>query len=216
MQKQSVNAETRKEFGKNANNRLRSKGYIPAVMYSHGKTENLQILQKDLFKVFKGHISESVLFDVNIVDNQSNPRHQVFVKDYQINPITDEIIHLDLFKITEGEKIHTRVAVELTGTSKGVRQGGILEFVERELEIECLPAEIPEKITIDVTNLEIGDSIHIKDIPVSGSLKFLGDQERVVITVLVPHKAEEPKPAEEAAASPEAQAQAAEETKKEE
>lgn len=198
MQKQTVNAETRKEFGKNANNRLRRKGYIPAVMYSHGKTENLQILQKDLFKVFKGHISESVLFDVNIVDNQSYPRHQVFVKDYQINPITDEVIHLDLFKVTAGEKIHTNVAVELTGTAKGVRQGGILEFVERELEIECLPAEIPEKIALDVTNLEIGDSIHIKDIPVSGSLKLLGDIERVVVTILAPHKAEEPKPVEAA------------------
>ncbi len=209
-----VNAEIRKEFGKNANNRLRMKGYIPAVMYSHGKTENLQILQKDFFKVFKGHISESVLFDVNIVDNQSNPRHQVFVKDYQINPVTDEVIHLDLFKITEGEKIHTRVAVELTGTAKGVRQGGILEFVERELEIECLPTEIPEKVTLDVTNLEIGDSIHIKDIPVSGSLKFFGDVERVVITILAPHKAEEPKPVE--AVAEEVQPKEAEESKKKE
>lgn len=209
-----VNAEIRKEFGKNANNRLRMRGYIPAVMYSHGKTENLQILQKDFFKVFKGHISESVLFDVNIIDNQSNPRHQVFVKDYQINPVTDEVIHLDLFKITEGEKIHTRVAVELTGTAKGVRQGGILEFVERELEIECLPTEIPEKVTLDVTNLEIGDSIHIKDIPVSGSLKFLGDVERVVITILAPHKAEEPKPVE--AVAGEVQPKEAEEAKKEE
>lgn len=214
MQRQSVNAEIRKEFGKNANNRLRMKGYIPAVMYSHGKTENLQILQKDFFKVFKGHVSESVLFDVNIIDNQSNPRHQVFVKDYQINPVTDEVIHLDLFKITEGEKIHTRVAVELTGTAKGVRQGGILEFVERELEIECLPTEIPEKVTLDVTNLEIGDSIHIKDIPVSGSLKFLGDEERVVITILAPHKAEEPKPVE--AVAEEAQPKPDEESKKEE
>lgn len=214
MQKQSVNAEIRKEFGKNANNRLRMKGYIPAVMYSHGKTENLQILQKDFFKVFKGHVSESVLFDVNIINNQSNPRHQVFVKDYQINPVTDEVIHLDLFKITEGEKIHTRVAVELFGSAKGVRHGGILEFVERELEIECLPAEIPEKITLDVTNLEIGDSIHIKDIPVSGSLKLLDDGERVVITILAPHKVEEPKPVE--AVAEEVQPKTAEESKKEE
>ncbi len=214
MQKQLVNAEIRKEFGKNANNRLRMKGYIPAVMYSHGKTENLQILQKDFFKVFKGHVSESVLFDVNVIDNQSKSKHQVFVKDYQINPVTDEVIHLDLFKITEGEKIHTRVAVEIIGTPKGVRQGGILELVERELEIECLPAEIPEKIALDVTNLEIGDSIHVKDIPSSGSLKFLGDLEKVVVTILAPHKAEEPTPVE--AVVEEAQPKAAEESKKEE
>ncbi len=191
MQKHVLNAEVRNEFGKNASHRLRRRGFIPTVMYSHGKTESLQVAQKDMFKIFKGNISESVLLDLFITNRSDDVNHRVFVKSYQINPITDEIIHLDLFKVTAGEKIHTKVPVEITGTAKGVRLGGILDFIERELEIECLPADIPEKIVLDVTNLEIGNSIHIRDIPVSGSLKFKSDEERVVVTVLAPHKAEE-------------------------
>lgn len=195
MQKHPLNAEMRTEFGKNASHRLRSQGFIPAVMYSHGKSESLRVSQKDFFMLFRGHVSESMLLDLTITNRQDDKSHQVFIKDYQMNPVTDEVTHIDFFKITEGEKLHTKVPVEITGTSKGVRGGGILEFVERELEIECLPVDIPEKITIDVTNLEVGDSIHIKDIPVSGSLRFLSDMDRVVVTVLVPTKAEEVVPA---------------------
>lgn len=195
MQQQFLNAESRKELGKNACYRLRKKGYIPAVLYSHGKSESLKILRNDFFKIFKGHISENVLLNL-IIDNQTNQPCKVFVKDYQVHPVTDEILHLDFYKVTEGEKIHTRVPVEIVGVAKGVKMGGILEFVERELEIECLPSEIPEKIVVDVTNLEIGHSIHIKEIPKVGSVKFLDDENKVVVTVLAPHKHEEVKPVE--------------------
>lgn len=200
MQKHLLNAEMRTEFGKNASHRLRSQGYIPAVMYSHGKSESLKVLQKDFLKIFRGHVSESTLLDITITNRQEDKQHQVFIKEYQMNPVTDEVTHLDLFKITEGEKIHTNVPVVISGTSKGVRGGGILEFVERELEIECLPNEIPEKIIIDVTNLEIGNSIHIGDLPKSGSLRFLADDDRVVVTILVPSKVVEEAPVAEVAA----------------
>lgn len=200
MQKHLLNAEMRTEFGKNASHRLRSQGYIPAVMYSHGKSESLKILQKDFLKIFRGHVSESTLLDITITNRPDDKQHQVFIKEYQMNPVTDVVTHLDLFKITAGEKIHTNVPVVISGTSKGVRGGGILEFVERELEIECLPTEIPEKISIDVTNLEIGDSIHISDLLKEGSLRFLGDDDRVIVTILAPSKVVEEVPTAEVVA----------------
>jgi large subunit ribosomal protein L25 len=215
MQKHLLNVETRTEFGKNASYRLRSQGYIPAVMYSHGKSESLKVLQKDFFRIFRGHVSESMLLDITITNRPDDKQHQVFIKEYQLNPVTDEVTHLDLFKITEGEKIQTNVPVIITGTAKGVRGGGILEFVERELEIECLPSEIPEKIAIDVTNLEIGHSIHISDLPRTGSLRFMGDDARVVVTILAPTKVVEEVPAVEAAAV-EGEAAAGEKKKEEE
>ena len=195
MQKQVLQAEIRSEFGKNASGRLRTRGYVPAIVYSHGKTESIMVTQKDLFKIFRGHLSESVLLDLTIKGKSDNDQHQVFIKDYQINPITDEITHLDFFKVTAGERIQTKVPVEVEGMPKGVRKGGMMEFMERELEIECLPSDIPEKILIDVTKLEIGDSIHISELPSSGSLKYLGDPTRVVVTVLAPTKVAEPEEA---------------------
>ncbi|MBP7584710.1 MAG: 50S ribosomal protein L25 [Spirochaetes bacterium] len=214
MQTHLLNAQVRTKFGKNEAHRLRSQGFIPVVMYSHGKSESLQVSSKDIYMLFRGHVSESMLLNLTITNRNEDREHQVFVKDYQMNPITDELTHIDFFKITEGEKIHTKVPVEITGTAKGVRNGGILEFVERELVIECLPTEIPEKITIDVTNLDIGDSIHIGAIPVSGSLKFLSDNDRVVVTVLVPTKVAEPVAVEGVPAEGEAAAAAPTEEKK--
>ncbi len=191
MQNLSLNVQTRNEKGKNACNRIRSAGFIPAVMYSHGTAQQLQVPSKEFSKMFKGHISESVLINLVFTDKGADNTHQVFIKDYQRDPVTDQIWHLDFYKVTLGEKIHTKVPVEVTGTPKGVRMGGILEIIERELEIECLPREMPEKINVDVTNLNMGESIHIKDLTIGSSIKFLSDPDRVIVTVLTPHKAVE-------------------------
>jgi large subunit ribosomal protein L25 len=186
MSKNSINAELRSERGKNATYRLRQEGYIPAIIYSHGESEAIKIKKNDFFNIFKGQVTESSLIDVTITDKKDDGNHEVFVKDYQVDPVTDELIHVDFFKVTLGEKIHTKVSVEVVGKSKGEKMGGILEVIERELEIECLPREMPEKIEIDVTNIDIGDSIHIEDIETTGSLKFLSDGKRVVVTVIAP------------------------------
>ena len=185
-----LNVELRSEKGKNACHRLRERGYIPAVLCSRDISEVIKVQKKEFFNLFKGHISESVLIDINILDKEGDSSHKVFVKDYQVDVVTDEVLHLDFYKIKMGEKIHTMVPIEIIGTSPGVKMGGILEVVLRELEIECLPMELPENIQIDVTNLQIGDSIHIEDLPTSGSFEFLGAPQRVVVSVLSPKKVE--------------------------
>ncbi len=190
MEAHVLPVETRTQIGKNANHKLRAQGYIPAVLYSHGESQNIMVQKKNFFKIFKGHISENVLIDLEIKDTPGFPV-KAFVKDYQRHPITDEILHLDFFRVTMTEAITTRVPVEVVGTPIGVKQGGILEIIERELEVECLPADLPEKITIDVTNLAIGQSIHVKDVAAPKAVTIVSTPESVILAVLAPHKAAE-------------------------
>ncbi|MDH7552424.1 MAG: 50S ribosomal protein L25/general stress protein Ctc [Spirochaetota bacterium] len=190
MEAHVLPVETRTQIGKNANHKLRAQGYIPAVLYSHGESQTIMVQKKNFFKIFKGHISENVLIDLDIKDSKGSPV-KAFVKDYQRHPITDEILHVDFFRVTMTEAISTKVPVEISGISIGVKQGGILEIIEREIEVECLPADLPEKITIDVTNLSMGQSIHVKDIAAPKGVTILSTPDTVIVAVLAPHKAAE-------------------------
>ncbi|MGL4370613.1 MAG: 50S ribosomal protein L25 [Spirochaetota bacterium] len=197
----NLSAQTRTATGKNENNRLREKGLIPVVMYSHGKSEILQVIKKDFASVFGKHISESVIVDLDI---EGKEKCHIIVKDYQLDPVTDEILHLDFYKITAGEKIKTSVPVEYTGTPAGVRVGGVFEIVERELHVECLPSELPEKISVDVSKLGVDEAVHIKDIVAPASMKFDLEADHVVahVTTVKEEKVEEAAPAEAAPAAP--------------
>jgi len=199
----SLSAQTRTETGKNSNNRLRVAGFIPAVMYSHGTAENIQVNKKDFGSVFGKKISESVIIDLDVT---GKGKSHVFVKDYQIDPVTDEIVHLDFYKITEGEKIRTSVPLIIIGTSAGARLGGIFEVIDRDLHVECLPTELPEKLEIDVTSLQIGEAIQVKDIKGPASLKILLDPEHVVAHVTMAKEEEVKAEATTAAAAPAADA----------
>lgn len=192
-----LKAELRTETGKNSCNRLRVEGYIPAVVYSHGKSDVLKINEKEFSNLFKGHISESVIFDLHI-EGKSEGDLMAFVKDYQADPVTGRILHLDLFRVTKGEKIKTHVHIELVGTPKGLKMGGILEHGERELFVHCAPADLPEKITVDISELELGDSIHVSDIKVSDKIEILTSANSIIAAVEKPRTAEEV-PAEAAA-----------------
>lgn len=207
MEAKSLTIEPRTDLGKNASNRIRSNGFIPAVLYSHGESEVVQIPRKDFFKLFKGRISESVIFDIHSKEKKDDER-MAYVKDYQMDPVSGEILHVDLFRVTKGEKIHTHVPIEFVGTPKGVKLGGILEVDLREIEVECLPKDLPEKIQIDVSSMEVGDSYHVKDVVVAEGVKVMGNLEASVASVHVPkvtaEKVEEAVPAEgEAAAAAE-------------
>jgi large subunit ribosomal protein L25 len=191
MNDRTLNVELRTQFGKNESNRLRAKGFVPAVLYSHGNTETVNVPVKAFTSIFKGHISESVLLDLNIANKPEDAKHQAFVKDYTVDPVTNEIMHIDFYKVTAGEKIRTVVKIEIEGTPKGVKEGGVLEIHERELEIECLPKDLPEHVVINVSDLGINDSIHVSDIKIGESVKFLGSIERAIASVVIPQVKEE-------------------------
>ncbi|MCU0821485.1 MAG: 50S ribosomal protein L25 [Spirochaetes bacterium] len=210
MKELLLNVEPRTEIGKNANSRLRSSGYVPGIMYWPGSSEKIKVLKKDFQGLFHGHISESVLITLNISGSTEAEKPRVFVKDYQVDPVTNDLVHLDLYKVTAGHKIRTMVPIEIKGSPIGAKTGGILEILERVLEIECLPSALPEKVVVDVTNLEVGQSIHIRDLNIGEGVKFLSNPERVIAAVLIPHIAKEETPAEAAAEGEEGAAEGAE------
>ncbi len=211
MQEKSLNVELRTEKGKNANRRLRDSGFIPAVLYSHGESESIKVDKKDFFSLFHGHISESVIFDLNYRDN-ADLKQMAFVKDYHVDPVSGEVLHLDFFKVTLGEKIHTHVPIEITGTPVGLKMGGLLEISEREIEIECLPKNLPGQIVVDVSGLNVGDSIHAKDLDIGEEVTLLTNSDAVIAAV---HMAKVSKVGEEGEGAEEAVAEEGEEASKE-
>lgn len=180
MSAKSLTAIPRDIKGKNNCNRLRNDGFIPAVVYSHGKSEAIKIQEKEFITLFKGHISESVIFDLHISGEQDQ---MAFVKDFQRHPLTGKILHLDLFKVTKTEKIKTHVPVEFLGTPIGLKMGGILKHGEREIMIQCLPGNLPEKISVDISKLEPGDMIHVSDIAHGADIEILTSGNSVVAAV---------------------------------
>ena len=179
-----LTAEPRDLKGKNNNNRLRADGFIPAVMYSHGQSEAIKIKEKDFFNLFKGNISESIIFNIDIAGKNNDD--MAFIKDYQKDPVTGEIVHLDLFKVTKGEKIKTNIPVELVGTPIGIKMGGIFKHGEREIHVQCMPRHLPEKIEVDVTDLKPGDAIVVSDLKLSEDVEILSTPENVIAAVYRP------------------------------
>ncbi len=214
MESKRLTVEPRTDMGKNASRRLRAGGFIPAVLYSHGETEAVQIQEKDFFKLFKGKISESVIFDLHSESKKDFGEKMAYVKDYQRDPVTNQILHLDLFKVTATEKIHTNVPVFFLGTSAGAKMGGILEVEAREVLVECLPRDLPEKIEIDVSKLNIGDAIHARDIDLGEKVRIMLNPEAAIVTVIIPKIAAVEEKVEEAVVAAEGE-EAKEEAKAE-
>jgi large subunit ribosomal protein L25 len=182
-------AKSRETKGKNSNKRLRRDGIIPAIMYSHGAAESIQVLEKDFFKLFKGHVSESVIFDLKV--EGSSDDQMAFVKDYKADPVTDQILHIDFFKVTKGEKINTTVPVELDGSPVGIKLGGILNISDRQIEVECMPKDLPEKIHLDIAYMEVGDIVHAKDLALPEDVELYSNHDAVIVSVDTPRVVEE-------------------------
>ncbi len=182
MEEKVLKAESRTLTGKNNNRRLRNEGLVPAVLYSHGQAEAIQVKQQDLFILFKGRISESVIFNLALAGKEGEGL-MAYVKDYQKDGVTGEYIHLDLYKVTRGEKIKTIVPVELVGTPKGVKLGGILKYGEREVSVICLPRDLPSKFSIDISGLDTGDSIHVKEIEHGDEIEITSNPQNIIAAV---------------------------------
>ena len=193
-----VSAQGRSEKGKNANRRLRAQGLIPGVLYG-AKREAIavSVSPKHIGAILRSASGENTLFDVELEGN----RRKVILKEFQVEPIKGRLLHADFFEVALDKPIEVSVHVEIQGVPVGVKtQGGILDFVTRELAIECLPADIPEKIPVDVSALEIGKHLRVSDLTFSDKLTVLTDPDVVVVHVVSPRLEEEAAPAAEAAA----------------
>jgi large subunit ribosomal protein L25 len=196
-----VTAESRTESGKNANRRLRIKGFIPGVLYG-AKKEALpvSVSPKDIGTVLKSASGENTLFDLEL----KGSRRKVILKEFQREPLKGKLLHVDFYEVALDKRIEVKVHIEILGVPVGVKtQGGILDFVTRELEIECLPTEIPEKISVDVTGLELGKHLRVSDLQIPDNVTVLTEPGVVVVHVVAP-RAEEVVAAVEAVAGADA------------
>lgn len=183
MQEVIIEVQRREQRGKNANRRLRASDLIPAVVYGGGREPMaVQVPKKALLTLFKEGGHENRIFLLKLTGTDQT-RHAM-VRELQIDPATHEVEHLDFQRVMMDQAVRVKVHVELTGTPFGVKnQGGVLDFVTRELEIECLPGAIPQEITVDVGELQVGDHIEAKDLQLPEGVVFVGAPEAVIAAV---------------------------------
>ena len=205
MEELTINATVRKDFGKQKARIIRNKKEVPAVLYSKNHdTLHVSIPAEELKKVLKSGSNE--LIKLRIKNDGESSQKMALIKELQRHMTTDEFLHVDLYEVFENQQIKTKAPVLVTGKAKGLELGGILQVVARELSIKCLPTAIPKHIEIDVTELNIGHTLHVKDIkPISG-VQFTDNPEAPVVHVMIPAKEEVVQPAataEATAAEPE-------------
>lgn len=197
MGKFVVLADRREQFGKNSNRRLRAQGQIPAVMYGHA-TESVEVSvnPKDLDRILHSETGRNTIFALEV----GGEAQDVLIKDYQLDPIKGYLLHADFQVVAMDEQMIFEVPVQVVGTSKGVIEGGILDTVMREIQLECLPGNVPDNILVEVSELEIGDSIRVGELNIDTSqLSVLSEPDLVVVTVGAPKVEEEPEIEEEGA-----------------
>jgi large subunit ribosomal protein L25 len=187
-----LTVERRETRGKNAARQTRAAGKIPAVVYGAGRdTVPITVNARDLSDAFRGGAGENAIFLLKLQGSDQS-RHAM-IRDLQRDPLSRRAVHLDFVRVLMDTKIRVRVPVEVVGVAKGVKtEGGILDFVTREIEIECLPGNIPEHLPIDVTELSIGDALRISDVPIPEGVEVVDDVEKVVLHIAHPTHEEVP------------------------
>ncbi|OGP70811.1 MAG: hypothetical protein A2W09_07180 [Deltaproteobacteria bacterium RBG_16_50_11] len=196
MERPVLTAEIRGGVGKEASKKLRARGLVPAIFYGpRTETISLVVDPKELTKTLQTEAGGNVLIDLDIRKGNKSDRKVVMVKDIQIHPLQQTILHTDFYEVTMDEMITVEVPIQLVGKPEGIKVGGILEQIRRAIEVQCLPADIPKRIEVDVSSLQIGDSIHVQEIQIEKG-KILADTNFTIATV-VPPAAEEKKVVEE-------------------
>jgi len=192
----TLSTEQRSEQGSRAVRRLRREGVVPGVVYGGGDGECTSF-KVDALTLRKVLVDGSALIDLEIGGDKTRP---VIVKDQQLHPVRGDVMHLDLLEVRLDETIQTEVSVHVEGVeaAPGVKEGGVLEQVTHQLNIEALPTEIPEYVTVDVSGMEIAATMHLSEIQPPEGVTFLDDpDETILATVVVPTEVEEPEEIEE-------------------
>jgi large subunit ribosomal protein L25 len=203
----TLEAVKREGRGKNEANRLRASGRIPAVFYGPGKDGKgpegvaVAVDPKAVLRILHSDSGANTLINLKLEGAEA----RVMVREYQLDPVTHHLLHADFYQLAMDKAIVVTVPVLIKGESKGVKQqGGLLDFVTREIDVECLPTNIPENITVDVSELMLHESIRVRDLPVDPKWKAVSEGDTMLVHIVVPKAEEEP-----AAATAEAGAAAA-------
>jgi large subunit ribosomal protein L25 len=190
-----LEVQEREQRGTRESRRMRRDGLIPGVLYGRGiKPHPIAVPERELRRVLTGGHGLHAILDA-VLDGQKST-HSSILKDYQVDPIRGKIEHFALQEVRLDEAIQSAVVVELVGESLGTKAGGVLSQVTREVNVEALPLEVPDRLELDVSAMEIGDTLRLSDLPAREGVTFLDDPETVLATVTVPTKVEEPEPEE--------------------
>lgn len=211
-----IEVERRHQTGKNASNRLRAKDLIPAVIYGGGsgmEALSLAVPRKALQLLFRKGLHANSVFLLAL--KGTDQKRHVMVRDVTVNPLTRELLHVDFVRVLLDKKLKVRVPIEIQGTAIGVKLGGLLGVITHELEVECLPADIPAHIPVDVTNLESGQALRVSGLPAFDKFRIL-DRPEILIAHVTLQRAEEPAPGSAEAAAASAEPEVAKKGKKEE
>ena len=185
MASAKLSAKGRDGQGKGDNRKLRQTGYIPAVIYGHGeKTRSVAVNAHELELLFSRVHVENTVIDLN-VEGEKKPI-RALVREVQTHPARGQIVHVDFYQIHAGERVTMQIPINFVGTAAGVKNGGILQHTMDELEVEVSADNIPESINIDVSALEIGDSVHVSDVQAPEGVKLLDNPDRSVCSVSPP------------------------------
>jgi large subunit ribosomal protein L25 len=182
MERHSIEAELRTETGKGAARRIRRSGLIPGVVYGRGnEPRSIKVDPLDIEKL----LQSNAIFDLTFV-GEDGEESTVIIKDYQKDVIKQNLLHVDFQFISMDEKITVSVPMRLEGEAVGVHDGGVLQHLLREIDIDVLPSEIPEEITIDISELEVGESLSVADLELSEAIDLVTDSDEVIVTVVTP------------------------------
>lgn len=177
----NIEVSPRQQTGKNANRRSRANGKIPAVVYGGGRESvAIEVDRKTLMDLMRNHAGENPIFLLKLGDKE---RHAM-IRNMQTDPVSRQVIHIDFQRVLLDQKVRVAVPIELVGTAFGVKtEGGMLDFVTREVHVECLPGEIPKHIDLDVTGLHVGQHAEAKDLKLPKGVMLLDEADRVIVSL---------------------------------
>jgi large subunit ribosomal protein L25 len=205
MERITINVEKREETGKGAARSLRRKDIVPGILYRGGGSLPIKLPKKEVMQFINTTSGQQVMVTLHFSDGESK---LALIKEFQVDPLRRELLHADFFEVSLTEKLKVNVRILVTGEPIGVkRDNGILQYHLREIEIECLPDKVPGHVDIDASGLEIGQSLHVRDLKLGEDIRVITDSGEVIVNVIAPlveavAPTEEAAPAE-AAAEPE-------------
>lgn len=192
MKAQDLKANIRTATGNGPSRVLRSQGFIPAVLYGPGvDSMPLTVSRKALSDIISQAGARQVMVNLEIEDSGASKPRTAMIKELQSDPLSQQYLHADFYEVDMDRKIIVKIPVKTIGTSVGVELGGLLQIVRRTLEVICLPMDIPDVIEIDITDLDVGDSVHLNEIQIPDEFQFPGSVNFTVLTVVAPVTVEE-------------------------
>jgi len=185
-QQAKLTAQRRTQVGRNAIKKIKADGMVPGVIYGSAQEPvNLQINGRELLNVLSRASGENILVELEILDGSEKQNALAMIQEIQHNPLQREIVHVDFHAVSANETVSAEVPIETVGEAVGVKvHGGLLEHILRYLEVECLPGDLPQVIEVDVTNLDVGQSLHVRELKLPSGVEAVTDAEQTVVAVV--------------------------------